>query len=374
MELAEYHSLTTLPTPAGPLWIKRGAPGLEDPAYRALADAVEPRGTRAIDLNPGVGVALLPLLAAGLEVHAWEDRRSALRALEASAAEHPGLRVRAALPWQVPQAAYGTALLVFGADRGNAWVRAQIRAAARALEPGGLLWVAGDKKLGFERYLGWAREIVGEGEVVLRAKGARVAVLERSSGPAPEAPEGPEPLEVELRGRRLTFWIWPGVFSADAVDPASRLLLEHLPADVEGARVLDLGAGYGALSLPLAREGAQVTLLEHQLASVESARVSFARAGLDALILHSDVDERLSEAENYDIVISNPPFHVGGRVVLDVAEAFVAAAHRRTRPGGRFYLVANPFLKYEDWMRDLFGNVQTLHAGRYKVLLSVKKA
>ncbi|WP_287417270.1 methyltransferase, partial [Oceanithermus sp.] len=72
-------------------------------------------------------------------------------------------------------------------------------------------------------------------------------------------------------------------------------------------------------------------------------------------------------------VVSNPPFHVGGRVVLDVAEAFVAAAHRRTRPGGRFYLVANPFLKYEVWMHDRFGNVRTLHAGRYKVLLAVKQ-
>ncbi|WP_287416709.1 methyltransferase [Oceanithermus sp.] len=373
MELAEYHTLTTLPTPAGPLWIKRGAPGLEDPAYRALAEAVEPRGARAIDLNPGVGVALLPLLAAGLEVDSWEDRRSALRALEASAAEHPGLRVRAALPWQVPEAAYGTALLVFGADRGNAWVRAQLLAAARALEPGGLLWVAGDKKLGFERYLGWARELVGDGEVVARAKGVRVAVLERSSRPAPEAPAEPAPLEAELRGRRLTFWVWPGVFSADAVDPASRLLLEHLPEDVGGAEVLDLGAGYGALSLPLAREGARVTLLEHQLASVWSARRSLQAAGLSAAVHHSDVDEALQENEVYDIVVSNPPFHVGGRVVLDVAEAFVAAAHRRTRPGGRFYLVANPFLKYEVWMHDRFGNVRTLHAGRYKVLLAVKQ-
>lgn len=373
MELAEYHTLTTLPTPAGPLWVKRGAPGLEDPAYRLLADAVEPRGTRAIDLNPGVGIASLPLLAAGLEVEAWEDRRSALRALAASAAVHPGLRVRAALPWQVPKSAYGTALLVFGADRGNAWVRAQIRAAARALEPGGLLWVAGDKKLGFERYLDWTRDLVGGGEVVARAKGVRVAVLERSPGPPPQVPNEPKPLEAELRGRRLTFWLWPGVFSADAVDPATRLLLEHLPADVEGARVLDLGAGYGALSLPLACEGAQVTLLEHQLASVESAKHSFRAAGRPAAVHHSDVDEALQENEVYDIVVSNPPFHVGGRVVLDVAEAFVAAAHRRTRPGGRFYLVANPFLKYEVWMHDRFGNVRTLHSGRYKVLLAVKQ-
>jgi len=374
VELAEYHTLSQLPTSRGPLWVKPGAPGLDDPAYRVLAAAAEPRGTRVLDLNPGVGVALLPILDAGLEVHAWEDRRSALRALQATSAAHPRLEVHAALPWEVPEARFDTALLVFGADRGNAWVRAQIYAAARALKPGGLLWAAGERKLGFERYLGWAREAVGPGEVVRRERGVRVAVLERSLSAAPPLESEAERIAARLRGRDLVFFAYPGVFASQAVDPASALLLEHLPGDVAGLQVLDLGAGYGALSLPLALEGARVTLLEHQLASVRSAQKSFEHAGAAGRILHSDVCEALQEDAFYDIVLSNPPFHVGGRVVLDVAEAFVAAAHRRTRPGGRFYLVANPFLQYEDWMRDRFGNVRTLHAGRYKVLLAVKQA
>jgi len=373
VELTEYHTLSQLPTPQGPLWVKPGAPGLDDPAYRVLAAAAEPRGTRVLDLNPGVGVALLPMLHAGLEVHAWEDRRSALRALQASAAAHPRLEVHAALPWEVPEARFDTVLLVFGADRGNAWVRAQIRAAAYALRPGGVLWVAGERKLGFERYLGWAREAVGPGEVVRRERGVRVAALARKATPAPAPAAEPERIAAHLRGHELVFFAYPGVFASQALDPASALLLEHLPGDVAGLQVLDLGAGYGALSLPLALEGARVTLLEHQLASVRSAQKSFEHAGVAAHIDHSDVDESLQKGTRYDIVAANPPFHVGGRVVLDVAEAFVAAAHRHTRPGGRFYLVANPFLKYEDWMHDRFGNVRTLHAGRYKVLLAVKQ-
>lgn len=374
MELEEYHTLSKLATPYGPLWVKPGAPGLDDPAYRVLAETAVAQGTQVLDLNPGVGVALLPMLRAQLAVHAWEDRRSALRALEASAADHSRLEVHAALPWEVPEARFDTALLVFGADRGNAWVRAQIHAAARALKPGGLLWVAGSRKLGFERYFGWARKVVGPGEVVRREQGVRVGVLERSLAAAPTATAKPERITARLRGSEVVFFAYPGVFASGGVDPASALLLEHLPKDVSGLRVLDLGAGYGALSLPLALEGARVTLLEHQLASVLSARKSFEYAGAAGRILHSDVGEALQENALYDIVISNPPFHVGGRVVLDVAKAFVAAAHRRTRPGGRFYLVANPFLKYEGWMRDRFGNVRTLHAGRYKVLVSVKQA
>jgi len=371
VELADYHTLRKLPTASGALWVKPGAPGQDDPAYALLARTAEPRG-RVLDLNPGVGMALAGALARGLEVHAWEDRRPALRALEAASAQEPALHVHAALPWEVPEAAFDTALLVLGAERGNDWVRAQLAAAARALKPGALLWLAGDKKLGFERYLGWTRKLIGPGEVVARERGRRVALLERSESPAPEPAPQRTTITARLRGREIAFSVGPGVFSANGVDPASLLLLEHLPDELRGARVLDLGAGYGALSLPLALEGAHTTLLESQLASVRCAEASFAAAGAQAELHHSDVDEALQKDEEYDMVISNPPFHVGGRVVLDVAKAFVAAAHRRTRPGGRFYLVANPFLKYEVWMRDRFGNVRTLYADRYKVLLSVK--
>lgn len=361
-----------MPAAAGLLYFKPGAPGIDDPAYAMLAAHVEPRGKLAIDLNPGVGISLSPLLHAGMEVHAWEDRRSALRALEASASHLSNLKVVADLPWNAPTSAYDIALLVFGADRGNSWVRSQIDAASRALKPGGLLWVAGNKKTGFERYLKWARSAVGPGEIIARDKGLRVAILEHTQDPAPPVRDKPGLIRSRLRGEMFEFVAWPGVFSADSIDPASALLLEHLPRDFRGTDVLDLGAGYGALSLPLAHEGATVTLLENQLASVESARASFDRAGMAANIFHSDLDEALQKGAVYDTVISNPPFHLGGRVVLEVSEAFVAAAHLRTRPGGRFYLVANPFLKYEDWMRDRFGNVQILHASRYKVLLSVK--
>ena len=373
MELAEYHALKTLPTPAGPLAYKPGAPGLDDPAYALLARVAEPGGGRALDLNPGVGTVALALLRRGLAVTAWEDRKSALRALEENARRHPGLTVQAALPWQVPAAAFDAVALVLGADRGNDWVRAQLAAAAFALAPGGELWLAGSKKLGFERYLRWARELVGPGEVVARERGARVAVLQKErQAPAPAAEL--RTFEAVLRGRAHRFGVLPGAFSAGEVDPASRLLLEHLPPLAGGERVLDLGGGYGALALPLAAEGAEVTLLENSLVALESARHNFAQAGLDAELLHSDVDSALQGPGGYDIVISNPPFHVGGHVVLDVAEAFVAAAHLHVRPGGRFYLVANPFLKYERWMHDRFGNVRTLYEGRYKVLVSVKSA
>ncbi len=369
MELAEYHALQKLPAPRGALYGKPGAAGLEE-AYRLLADIAEGDGP-ALDLSAGVGLVSLALASRGAEVLALEERRASCRALASTAAACAKMRARCLLPWELEERGFATAALVPGAERGNLWVRQQLQAAAHALEEGGVLWLAGSRKAGFDRYLGWARELLGEGGVVARRREFRVAALTKLR-PAARPEAGFATIEARLRGRRLRFFVLPGVFSADGVDPASRLLLERLPEEVAGLEVLDLGAGYGALSLPLALEGARVTLLEQSLAAVASARESFARAGVAAGIHHSDVDEALPEGSFFDIVVSNPPFHVGGRVVLHVTEAFVAAAHAHLRPGGRFYLVANPFLKYERWMQDRFGNVRELHSGRYKVLMSTK--
>ncbi|WP_457638060.1 methyltransferase [Oceanithermus sp.] len=370
MELADYHALRKLPSARGTVYYKPGAAGLEE-TYRLLSDTVGGRVAKALDLNAGVGLVSLALENLGGEVTAVEERRASCRALKATVAGRSSIKAVCALPWETNRGGFDTVTLVLGAERGNDWVRQQLAAAAHALAEGGTLWLAGSRKAGFERYLRWARDLVGPGETVARRKDLRVAVLRKTKlalRPEPRA----NVIEAELMGRRLRFFALPGVFSADDVDPASRLLLENLPEDISGAEVLDLGAGYGALSLPLTLAGAEVTLLEQSLAAVESARLSYGAANSSAAILHSDVDEALRENRKFDIVVSNPPFHVGGHVVLDVAEAFVAAAHLRLRPGGRFYLVANPFLKYDSWMQKRFGNVRELYSGSYKVLLSTK--
>ena len=372
MELAEYHTLQKLPSPRGTLYRKPGAAGLEEP-YRLLADAVGGGASRALDLSAGVGLVSLALENLGAQVLAVEERRASCRALQATASERNSIEVSCILPWELKQTGFDMAALVLGAERGNDWVHQQLAAVAYALADGGALWLAGSRKAGFERYLGWARELVGPGDVVARSKDTQVAVLQKTKEAIKPTPKT-KTIAVELRGKSMHFYALPGVFSADELDPASRLLLEHLPTaeEIAGREVLDLGAGYGALSLPLALEGARVTLLEQSLAAVKSAQLSFSHANATTEILHSDVDEALQADRLFDIVVSNPPFHVGGHVVLDVAEAFVAAAHSRLRPGGRFYLVANPFLKYERWMLDRFSNVRELYAGRYKVLSATR--
>ena len=104
--------------------------------------------------------------------------------------------------------------------------------------------------------------------------------------------------------------------------------------------------------------------LDDDLVSCASARAN----GLE--VVHSDVDEALPPNSHYDTIISNPPFHLGGSVVLEVAKAFVCAAQVRLARGGRFFLVANTFLPYEPLLADLFTEVHRLDRGAYKVLIA----
>ena len=87
----------------------------------------------------------------------------------------------------------------------------------------------------------------------------------------PRSPATDSVIEAALRGRRLTFATDAGVFSKSGVDFGSRLLIET--ADIpDGARVLDVGCGYGPIGLAIAaaRPSAHVTHDRHQRAGGEA--------------------------------------------------------------------------------------------------------
>ncbi|WP_261664212.1 class I SAM-dependent methyltransferase [Deinococcus sp. Marseille-Q6407] len=347
----------------------RGYPGVDD-AQLLLFQTMLKRKVRGPVLDLSAMGGLLASLP-GVELRPVEGAAAALTALRAD-----GLEPVVAAPGDDLQAHFPeparTVACVLAGDRGTAYAQAQVSWAHAHTPPGGKLYLAGDKAKGFDRYVRAASRAFGTGETIARDGGMRVAVLTRRPGPTPELPaaESYEDHGVKVAGL-------PGVFSAARADKATGILLDTLSAlpglDLSGQAVLDLGCGTGLIGAWAAQRGAAVTLADGDLQSVRSARLTLEANGLAGEAVHSDVDSELGE-RRFDLILTNPPFHVGRGVVLDVAREFIAAARRRLNPGGRLILVANDFLPYEAELAALGPAEVLTHERGFKVLSACKRA
>jgi len=100
------------------------------------------------------------------------------------------------------------------------------------------------------------------------------------------------------------------------VNPAAnRLLVDtvtRLAEAADGVRILDLFAGAGNLSLPLARRGAHVLAVESDRRAVADAQAAAQRLGLANFAIErgraEQVARRLAEGgERFDVVVLDPP-------------------------------------------------------------------
>ncbi|WP_344104494.1 class I SAM-dependent methyltransferase [Nocardiopsis rhodophaea] len=101
-------------------------------------------------------------------------------------------------------------------------------------------------------------------------------------------------------------------------------------------RVLDLGCGYGRISVPLARAGMEVTGLDAVPELLERARGAAAAAGVRLELIHSAMRD-LDAVERFDAVV-NLSTALG--YVPDEADdaAALAAVYRALVPGGRLLI------------------------------------
>lgn len=159
----------------------------------------------------------------------------------------------------------------------------------------------------------------------------------------------------------------PGVFSADGIDPASRLLAEALPAKL-GRGVADLGAGWGYLAREmLTRPGVETLHL------VEADRIALDCARLNVTdpraAFHWADATAWTPPDALDSVVMNPPFHIGRDATPALGRAFIEAAARMLKPSGSLWMVANRHLAYEATLTGCFGEVSEVAGDtRFKVL------
>jgi|SRR5581483_8609755 len=238
----------------------------------------------------------------------------------------------------------------------NTWMQYGLQLAAYALKPGGRLYVQGAKDRGILTLAKHMRTLFGNVETLEISRGERVVCSYMSSNMHGD---------VQDAVNRV-----PTLFAASKLDEGTRLLLEALEVRVTDV-ALDLGCGAGYIGAYIARHATkgQVTMVDASLAAVDAARHMMEQNGLtNAQVLPGDGAQDLLE-QRFDLVVTNPPFHIGGIQTTAIAERFIREAAKVLRPRGRFYLVANRFLKYEPTMREHFKVVEEVAGDkRFKVL------
>jgi 16S rRNA (guanine1207-N2)-methyltransferase len=255
--------------------------------------------------------------------------------------------------------------------------------AFRVLKPGGRCYIAGATNEGIRTAASTLERLFGNARVLGKDSTHRVVVATRRASPASSSADLESPyldpdtfheMEATLRGRPYRLSSRPGVFSWDHVDEATTILADAMTVHA-GESVLDIGCGCGALGVVAATlsGSGQVCMLDADVEAVRSATRSAAAAGLtNVRATTSDVAAAVL-GERFDVVVTNPPFHVGKATDLNVPLQFIHDAWEVLAPGGRLYLVANRTLPYERTIKHRFGNIDTVHDGqRFKVLSAVK--
>ncbi|SDY10361.1 16S rRNA m(2)G 1207 methyltransferase /23S rRNA m(2)G-1835 methyltransferase [Modestobacter sp. DSM 44400] len=176
-------------------------------------------------------------------------------------------------------------------------------------------------------------------------------------GPRPVTPSFPRCREHADLG--VTLCAHGAAFAGAKVARGTRALLAALPQaapDATSAVDLSCGTGLLAVALATARPGLTVLATDQSAAAVASARATLAANGLGNRVRVSRDDAAAGVPDaSVDLVVCNPPFHLGVAVHTGVAERLFAAAARVLRPGGEFWCVYNSHLPHRDTLRRLIG-------------------
>jgi len=346
-------------------------------ALAAMAERLRPE--QLLEVGSEFGLVGIAAAQAGWarEVH-WVMRDViGARVVRETLAARPVASAAVALgegPLDAPAATYDA--IVVHQQPSRALTELFLRQAAARLAPGGTMLLAGPVRKGVRVAAKVLediceevrREAVVQGAWVLSGRGVRP---ERGV----DAPPPREEHADEIAGVAFRWLSSPGVFSADAVDPASALLLETIRLPHRG-RLLDLGCGAGVLGLwsALRMPDLDVTMVDSDVAAVHCADAGIRLNGLaNARAILSDGIDALS-GERFDVVVMNPPVHRAGRSDAGLAQQFVRQAAHGIGRKGRLWLVAAPTVPVRGVLDELFTEVAVAEDdGRFRVYDAIRR-
>ncbi|OMH31800.1 methyltransferase [Motiliproteus sp. MSK22-1] len=254
-----------------------------------------------------------------------------------------------------------------------------INQAVRCLKEEGQLILLGAKNEGAKTYFDKARKLFGEGELIKAGKGAFVGIVTSSGGAQDELLDDKDYDQkrsiAEFEDQPLISK--PGVFGWDKIDLGSAYLANNLDS-VYGRlanpqpRVLDLGCGYGYLSLRTWTQGAsEIIATDNNAAAVISCRENFQQWSVNGDVVADNCGLNLEG--RFDLVVCNPPFHQGFSVDGGLTDRFLHSASKRLAVDGQAAFVVNRFIPLERKAKGVFAEIETFaDNGSFKLVRLAK--
>ncbi len=176
---------------------------------------------------------------------------------------------------------------------------------------------------------------------------------------------------LRFQGRKLDLLTSPGVFSYDAVDKGTLLLIDEMRVPDRGL-VLDLGCGYGAMAVCASQRGATVVGVDVNERAAWLASMNLRRHATGPwLVVVGDLYSPF--ASRFDAILCNPPIRAGREIVAEI----IRLARKYLRDEGSLQLVARTRMgarALSSLMQQSFGNLEEIgRRSGYRVLLSRRR-
>ena len=138
-----------------------------------------------------------------------------------------------------------------------------------------------------------------------------------------------------ILNKKFVFYTDNGVFSKDGLDFGSRLLLESIPLEEVGGKVLDMGCGYGVFGIIISKlTSCHVDMVDVNLRALHLCDINIKQNHcINIQAFESNTYENVHS--KYTAIVTNPPIRAGKKVVYDI----VMNAKNYLEDNGKLFLV-----------------------------------
>ena len=173
--------------------------------------------------------------------------------------------------------------------------------------------------------------------------------------------------EATVRGHNLQFSSTWGLFSPRSLDDGSQLLIKSIHID-DGQQTLDLGCGYGAIGLAIAKScpAGAVHMVDKDFVAVEFATKNAQINHLNNCTAYLSNAFSAVRRAKFDNIVANLPANVGKEMLYII----LSDAKDHLNPGGQLVVVTISGLKafIKRNMKEVFGNHEKLKQGREHIV------